>query len=222
MINKLIFCVCAFMLAIVAVSSGAWAEDGHNHGGGAVAIVVAPRTEARLENLQVVLVYANRRLYEDKRFQFFGNQQIEKFADPRVAVFLENLLTGEPTTGAELEATINFIPEPLKEIAPGVYVSENIVLGGGRNEIDLAYTIGDKQGVLPMTLVVPGGQSSGASVTTAVAPPVKIPDWVFAIVIIGIYAGVTAIYVFRQKTRPSIDEPDTAHASLHAGSDRAL
>lgn len=218
MMSKLKFFFCSIVVAIFVAPSGVRAEDPHNDGGGAAVIVVAPRTEARVDNLQVVLVYANRRLYEDKRFQFFGNQQIEKFADPRIAVFVENMLTGEPTVGAQLEATINFVPEPLKEIAPGVYVSENIVLGGGRNEIEIAYSIGDKEGALPMTLVVPGGQSSGANVTTVVAPPVKIPDWVFAVIILGIYAGVTAIYTFRRKTQPSADETE---ASLHAaGSDR--
>ena len=184
-------------MAIFVVTSGAWAGV-HGYGGGGVEIVVAPRTEARLDNLQVVLVYANRRLYEDERIQFFGKKRAEKFADPRIAVFLENLLTGEPTTGAKLEATINFVPEPLSEIAPGVYVTKNVVLGGGRNEIELAYKIDDKEGSLPMILVVPGGQSSGATVTTAVAPPVKIPDWVFALVILVIYGGVTGIFLKRR------------------------
>ncbi|NQW01113.1 MAG: hypothetical protein HQ483_15515 [Rhodospirillales bacterium] len=186
------------ILLVSVVGFPAAASDGHDHGGGGAEVSVSPRVEARLDKFQVVLVYANRQQYVDRNFQFFGNQPITKFSEQRLAVFLENFLTGEPGTGATLEAVVNFLPEPLSEIAPGVYVSKNITLGGGRNEVELNYQIDGQEGMLPMTLVVPGGASSGAQSTSIVAPPVKFSDWLFILVVIFIYLGVTAVYLARR------------------------
>ena len=146
------------------------ASDDH---GASKALVVSPRVEARIGDLQVVLVYANRRQYEDPIFKVFGRTQKVKFEAPRLALFVEDFSTSIPKTDGVVEATINFLPETLTEIAPGVYASGEVTLGGGRNEIEISYEFGVETGTRTLMLVVPGGESSGNSAAAASVSEVK-------------------------------------------------
>jgi hypothetical protein len=187
----------AIAATILPTLDAASIED---HDGGK-AIVVAPRVEARVGTRQFMLVYANRQLFEDRKFQLFGNVQRVKFDEPRLALFVEDFATAEPVTGAEVEATVNFLPEPMSEISPGAYVTQEIILGGGRNEVEIAYTIGDDSGTLSMLLLVAGGESAGTASSAAAASAVKpmaIPSWVFLAAAFAIYAAAGGLFVLRR------------------------
>lgn len=175
---------------------------------------VSPRLEARFDDQQLVLVYANRQLYEDKSLFAFNNRQVSRFADPRLVVFLENYIDGSPTSGAEIDLSLNFLPHALKETSPGVYQSEKVILGGGRNEIELNYKIGDKRGSMTLMLVIPAGATSLAtSVTTAVPPP-TVPGWVYALGGAVIYLIVTALFWTRRaRGAPASGNPMTEEES---------
>ena len=166
--------------------------------GAAKVVRVSPRLEARFDDQQLVLVYANRQLYEDKSLFAFNNRQTSKFADPRLVVFLENYIDGTPTTGAEIDLSLNFLPQDLKETSPGVYQSEKVILGGGRNEIEFNYKIGDKQGSMTLMLVIPAGATSLATSVTTSVPPPTVPGWVYALGGIVIYLIVTALFWTRR------------------------
>ena len=191
--RRLLNALLIFCGAIVLTADNVIASDDH---GGPKAIVVAPRVEARVGQTQFVLVYANRQLFQDRTFQMFGNVQRTKYEDPRLALFLEDFATADPITGAEIEATVNFLPGGMTEIAPGVYVSEEVILGGGRNEIEISYTIGEERGTIPMMLLVAGGGSTGASASAAAVSAVKptaIPSWIFLLggaLVYGLAAGL--------------------------------
>jgi hypothetical protein len=172
-------------------SQPARASDDH---GGAKAINVSPRLEARFDDQQLVLVYANRQLYEDKPLLSFNNKQVVKFGDPRLVLFLENYVTGVPTIGAEIDLTLNFLPHTLKETAPGVYQTEKLILGGGRNEVELSYKIGAKEGDLTLMLVIPAGATSLANSVASSIPPPTVPGWVYALGGLAIYLLVTAVF----------------------------
>ena len=196
--KKFVLLAAAAVAAIVCQVPPAVASDDH---GGGKTIVVAPRVEARVGTRQFVLVYANRQLFEDRKLQLFGNVQRVKFDRPRLALFVEDFATAEPVTGAEIEATINFLPEPMSEIAPGVYVTGEIILGGGRNEAEIAYTIGEESGSVPMLLVVAGGESAGTAASAAAVSavrPVAVPTWIFMVGSLVVYAAVGGLFFLRR------------------------
>jgi hypothetical protein len=187
------------MLIVSSFGRAALGGGGHDHGGGAAAVNVSPRVEARIGDQQLVLLYANRKEFQDATYRFFGGEQAVKLANPRVAVFLENFADATPTTGAKLEAVINFLPQELSEAAPGVYLSGPVTLGGGRNEIELTYTIGKESGTRRMMLLVPGGATSGTGALAIDAPVQSIPSWLFALAALFVYATVFGVFLRRRR-----------------------
>ncbi|MDF1794822.1 MAG: hypothetical protein P1U88_23140 [Thalassobaculaceae bacterium] len=196
---------------LIAVSAGvALASDDH---GGPKAVTVSPRVEARVGTHQFVLVYASRQLFEDRKFQFFGNVQRTKFDEPRLALFVEDYATAKPVSGAEIEAMVNFLPGAMTEISPGVYVTEEMVLGGGRNEVEISYTIGAESGDVSMLLLVAGGETSGTSASAAAVSAVKptaIPSWVFVGGAVLIYLAAAGLFLIR-RNRVIQAEPSAHH-----------
>lgn len=173
----------ALLLAAAMLPCAAGASD--DHGGGSTMRVIAPRTEARLGDKQVVIVYANRRL----------------------ALFLEAFSSGRPTTGATLEAMVNFLPHPLTEAAPGVYLSEVLDLPGGRNDVEVAYDIAGEQGTVSLVLAVGAAATVNAAASmVAVAPPM-VPGWAFALAGAIIYVGVAGLFYVRSKGRADSPQP---------------
>lgn len=193
--------VCAVVALYLAPMGIVQAAGDH---GAAKTVSVSPRVEARVGTRQFVLVYANRRMFEDRQFQFFGNVQRPKFDRPRLALFIEDFATAEPVSGAEVEATVNFLPESMSEIAPGVYVTGEIVLGGGRNEVEIAFAMDGESGTVPMLLMIAGGESTGtASSAAAVSTvrPVAIPDWLFVAAGLAVYAAAAGVFMMRRSRR---------------------
>jgi hypothetical protein len=175
-----------------------WAAGDH---GAAKTISVAPRSEARVGTRQFVLVYANRQIFEDRHLQLFGNVQRPKFDRPRLALFVEDFATAEPVVGGEVEATVNFLPESMSEVAPGVYVTEEVVLGGGRNEVEVAFTVADETVTVPMLLVVAGGDSAETAASAAAVSavkPVAIPSWLFVAAGLAVYAVAAGLFLLRR------------------------
>jgi hypothetical protein len=192
-------------LFALAIGQAAWADAGagHDHGdgggGGTAAFTDTPRVEARLGDKLLVLLYANRKVFQDAPSRFFGGGGPAKPADPRIAVFLEGFADAVPTSGAELEAVINFLPEALREAAPGVYLSGPVVLAAGRNEIEINYTIGKESGTLPLVLLLPGGVTSDIGGTAVETPAGAIPSWLFALVALILYAAVFGLFLRRRR-----------------------
>ena len=91
------------LLTTIADAAGQGHDD---HGPAAQTIVVAPRAEARLGDQEVVITYVNRSLI----------------------VYLQRYVDGVPTTGAEIELVVDFLPSHPEEIAPGVYVATDVAL----------------------------------------------------------------------------------------------
>lgn len=182
---------------------------GGDHGAAKV-VTVSPRVEARVGTRQFVLVYANRQVFEDQQFRLFGNVQRPKFDRPRLALFIEDFASAEPVAGAEVEATVNFLPEAMSEIAPGVYVTEEIILGGGRNEVEIAYTLGGESGTVPMLLLVAGGGSAGtaaSAVAMSAVKPVAIPSWMFIAAGLAVYGAAAGVFLMRRSRVVAADRP---------------
>lgn len=141
-------------------------------------IMVAPRTELRIGNQELVAAYDRNKL----------------------VLFLQRYSDGEPTTGAHLEVTVDFVAVTLEEIAPGTYVGSDVMLAAGRNELELAYKIGDREGTENLMLLLPqaavqmqaGRQSSGMPSSTA-------SGLLLAAIAGAIYLGVTAVLALRSR-----------------------
>lgn len=162
-----------------------------DHGPAATAISIAPRSEVRFDNQQLVALYAGGRLF----------------------VFIESFADGRPTRGAELEALVNFLPETLTEIAPGTYQSEPVSLSAGRTDIELNWRIGERDGTVPVVLQIPGRLGSASELTAMPAP--KIPGWVFLLLAAALYAGVMMLFwrQVRNRQKPAETGIHTPHAA---------
>ena len=170
--------LCAVAL-LLAGGVGAYAQDGHNHGAEPRAITVAPRAEIRIGNQEAVVAYDRNRL----------------------VLFLQRYSDGLPTTGAQLEMTIDFVPVSFEEVAPGTYVANDVMLAGGRNDLELTYKIGDRDGTVtvPLTLQQRGIETSATRKMTA--PTNATHGLLLAGLAIGIYIGVSALLAFRSRSR---------------------
>jgi hypothetical protein len=166
------------LLFAAPVSVALAAGDGHNHGGGREIITMAPRAEARLGDKQLVVLYAGGRLI----------------------AFLESFVDAEPTRGAELEATVNFIAEPLTEAGPGLYRSGPMSLGGGRNEIEIAWKVGGESGTATLFVEIAATSANTAADLTALPVP-KVPGWAFLLAAALLYAGATLLFLLRARRR---------------------
>ena len=108
---------------------------------------------------------------------------------------------------------VNFLPSEMTEISPGVYVTEEMVLGGGRNEVEIAYAIGDEAGDVSMLLLVAGGETSGTSASAAAVSAVKptaIPSWVFVAGAALVYLVAAGLFLIRRRRALEV-EPAPHH-----------
>ncbi|MBU0724596.1 MAG: hypothetical protein KJ904_06960 [Alphaproteobacteria bacterium] len=186
--------VSLLLMAVVFVAVGisallpkaVWAAG--DHGPAPSAVSIAPRSDVRFGNQQLVALYAGERLF----------------------VFLEGFSDGRPTRGAVLEALINFLPEELTEIAPGTYRSGPISLSSGRNDIELSWRIGAQEDMVPITLQIPGRLGAGNDLSTVPAP--KIPGWVFLLLAGFLYVGVMGLFWHQARTRRAAAAMPPHHA----------
>ena len=142
------------------------------------AIAVAPRAEMRIGNQEVVVTYVG----------------------GAVVLFLHRYIDGVPTKGAELEITVDFMPSSLTEIAPGVYRSEPLSLAGGRNEIELAYAIGEQEGSEVIPITVPTNSKAAAARSNPAPSAGSVPGPVLAAIAVLLFAGVNVL-LFRRAGR---------------------
>lgn len=162
------------MPELVGFSGRAMADEDHAP---PRTIMVAPRTELRIGNQELVAAYDRNKL----------------------VLFLQRYSDGEPTTGAHLEVTVDFVPVNFDEVAPGTYVASDVMLAAGRNELELAYKIGDREGTENLMLLLPqaavqlqaGRQSSMPSATAS--------GLLLAAIAGAIYLGVTAVLALRSR-----------------------
>ncbi|HEV7369985.1 hypothetical protein [Arenibaculum sp.] len=160
--------------AVLLAASAAWAGDGHNHGAAQRAIVVSPRAEVRLGGQEVVVTYG----------------------DGKLLVFLQRYVDGQPTVGAEVSATADFLPLDVQEIAPGIYASEPTELAGGRNEIEIAYTIDGRTETAAIPLTIPGGSAVARAAPTS-ASAGSVPSLALALAAACIFIAVNAVLMRR-------------------------
>lgn len=170
--------VCMCLLGFVAtMASPASAEEGHSHGPAPRTISVAPRTEARIGNQEAVLAYDRGKL----------------------VLFLQRYADGLPTTGAALEMTIDFAPVTFEEVAPGTYVADEVMLAAGRNELELAYKIGEREGTETIVLNLPQTAGQAASARASNVPRAAVSGLLLAGLAAAIYAAVTALLAMRSR-----------------------
>jgi hypothetical protein len=130
-----------------------------------------------------------------------GTQEVVvTYVGGAIVLFLHRFIDGVPTKGAELEITVDFMPASLAEIAPGVYRSEPLSLAGGRNEIELAYVIGEQEGNEVIPITVPTNGRAATARSTPVPTGGSVPGPVLAAIAVLLFAGVNVL-LFRRTRR---------------------
>jgi hypothetical protein len=162
-------------LALVGVSREAFS---HEEQVTERAVVLAPRAEGRIGTQEFVITYMDRKL----------------------TLFLQRYVDGVPTTGAGVEVTADLIPGTLDEIAPGIYRGEDWTLSGGRNEIELAITMGDTTETATVPLVIQTTtQSSGQTAALTAVQARTIPTTMLAGAAIATYVVVSLLFWRRSR-----------------------
>jgi hypothetical protein len=141
-------------------------------------VVVAPRTEARISDQEVLIAYLG----------------------GKVVAFLQRYVDGVPTSGAKVEATIDLVSHDLKEVAPGIYSSGAWPLSAGSNAIDFAFTSGGQKDSATLSLVIASGEDD--SVPAKTAPSVAagaVPTFVLAALAVIIFIGVNGLLLRRPR-----------------------
>ena len=158
--------------ALLTTIAGAAGQGHHDHEPATQMVVVAPRAEARLGDQEVVITYVDRSLI----------------------VYLQRYVDGVPTSGAEIELLVDFLPSYPEEIAPGVYVATDVALAASRAEIELTVTVDGRTESAVLPLVTP----AAARATSQVTPrTVAVPGIVFALAAAAIFLGVNALFLRR-------------------------
>jgi hypothetical protein len=169
----------AMLFALAGWGGAAFAHGDEPHGDaphGGRSITVAPRAEARIGAQEAVIAYL----------------------DGKVVVFLQRYIDGVPTAGAEIELTIDFIPESLEEVAPGVYSSGDWPLAAGRNDVELAYTLGEEKGSAALVLAMPEGAAATAQPEPSLAAW-GIPGFIMIVFAVLIFAAVNGLLAQRAR-----------------------
>jgi hypothetical protein len=139
-------------------------------------VAVAPRTETRLGDQELVITYL----------------------DGKVVAFLQRYVDGVPISGASLQLTIDFTPTDLKEIATGVYSSDPWQLSAGSNDIDVAVTVGDQKQNTTLALVIPSGAAKAAPAAAAFVAVGAVPGFVLALAAAVVFLGVNGLLLWRR------------------------
>jgi hypothetical protein len=195
------------VLVAIAVAAAAWSGAAttvlaHEDGPEERVMAKMPRAEGRIGNQEIVVTYAAPTL----------------LAPPTLTAFLQRYTDGEPTRGATVELSVDFVPGTLTEVSPGVYESHDFSLPAGRSDIDAAVTIGTS--TLTATIPLNVYTTSGPLTVTAPiqAAVVTVPGYVFAAAAGLIYLLVSLLFVLRRrahaKERAAAKAPDPIGAAV--------
>ena len=166
------FAFIAGIAMLQGVSVQEASAQAHSHGPAPQVIVVGPRSEMRIANQEAVLTYHN---------------------DAPI-VFLHRYSDGEPTTGADVEATVNFIVSPMAEIAPGVYRAE-AQLTAGRNDVELSYALGDQSGSAATSITLPSRAGAVQRTNSRSSHAIGLPPYVLVAIAIGLYVAISLLFM---------------------------
>jgi hypothetical protein len=115
-------------------------------------VVMAPRTEARIGQFEMVTVFSK---------QIF-------------AVFLSRYADGTPVAGAKIEAGTDLQSADLTETDPGVYSTKELLMAPGRNDLTIKIRAGEVTTTQPLALILPTEQSVPVASGPIIATPLKI------------------------------------------------
>lgn len=151
-------------------------------------VVIAPRAEARAGTVEIVAEFA---------------------AGGTLAVFLSGFADAAPLAGAKVEVSTDLQSATLAESDPGVYVTREILLAEGRNDITVAVTPPGGGPAAPQTLgiviPVPHPAAPAAVPAAFTVPPrlLRLAGATGGIVLAGLAAGAVLLRLRRPAPRPA-------------------
>ena len=167
------------MAAIAANPGAARAHAGHEPPPGVV--VISPRAEGRVGVVEIVAEFAP------------GNL---------LAVFLSRFSDSAQVTGVTVEASTELQSAALTESDSGIYVTREILLADGRNDIEIKFTIGGVSRIHTLRLIGPSPHHAPAVLAVGplfgLPPPLEIGGGI-ALALMALYA---AALLARRRRRP--------------------
>lgn len=183
----------ACVIATAAYAAGVGPALAHEEGPEERLTVKMPRAEGRIGNQEIVITY----------------MPATPLTQSTLTAYLQRYTDGEPTRGATVELTVDFVPGELAEVSPGVYESHDWSLAAGRSDIDAAVTIGGNT----LTATIPLTVTSTSSALRPTAPiavaVVTVPGYVFAAAAGAIYLLVSMLFILRRRARRDQRPQDT-------------
>jgi hypothetical protein len=175
---------CGISLIVFAVTFGIFhtflTNTANAHGGDAPAAatgpVIAPRAEARSGPLELVAVYSRDTL----------------------ALFVTRYGDGVPVAGAQVEGGSELETVTFQETDPGVYVTHELVIPPGRNDLKVTITQdGAPVRTQAMSLMIQGGAMAA---TAAAAPPAgRNNPWLIGLSVLAVYLTVTVAFLLARR-----------------------
>jgi hypothetical protein len=149
---------------LLVAAPQAWAHGDHGAAPAGVSIV-APRAEARIGADEVVVVFANQAL----------------------AVFVSRFADGAPLAGAKVAVSSDLQSADLEETDSGLYVTRDILLSPGHNDLTISLTVGGVTKTQSVGLIAPHAEPANGAAATPT--PVR---WATAIGGVGSVALLAA------------------------------
>ncbi len=164
----------AFACGLLALSPSAWSHAADEAVLPPGSVVIAPRTEARAGQFEMVSVFSHQ-IY---------------------AVFLSRYADGSPVTGATLEASTDLQSAKLTETDPGVYSTKELLMTSGKNDVTIKYHAGAVSGSVEVPLMMPAEAPAPAA-----PPPVFSLQRAWMVVggVVIVYALVTAGFMLTRR-----------------------
>jgi hypothetical protein len=164
-------------LLLVAGPRAAWSHAADEAAPPPGSVVIAPRTEARVGQTEIVTV----------------------FSKDIFAVFLSRYADDVPITGAKVEASTDLQTAQLTETDPGIYSTKELLMSSGRNDMTIKFTVGGVTGTqsMPLSMPIETPVSASPRPTITTAAPLTIAG-----AILAVYTLLSAAFLVARR-RPS-------------------
>lgn len=139
------------------------------------AVVIAPRTEARVGELEMVAIF---------------NKQI-------FAVFLNRFADGTPVTGARLEASTDLQSAKLTETDPGIYSTKELLMSSGKNDLTIKLVAGGVTTSKTLTLTMPSEEPVPVAAPRTFSGPLTVGG-----AIVAAYVVLSGAFLLTRRRSP--------------------
>lgn len=162
----------------------------HGDDGPASAPVISPRAEAKVGPLQLVAVYKPGTIPTSGLFSGPSSAPTRD----TLALFVTRYADGEPAADAQIEAGGDLESVPLQQTDPGVYVTHDLMISPGRNDVRFTIKMPDaEERTQTLSLLVPGGAT--AAMASAAPVSARVSPTAIGAAVVAVYATMMGAFL---------------------------